>query len=87
MQKGYSAKVHNAEVLKVHKGNLVSSLIQIYSFLDPGGCDFHFKSGESYLFYGQKIEEGGYFHTGICNRTKLLKASQYDLNQIAQICE
>lgn len=69
-----------AEVIKVYKGSLAVSNIELQSFLTGGSlCSYIFEEGNSYLFYGRKTEDG-YYISSTCDRTAKLEDKDFDLN-------
>lgn len=71
---------YKAEVIKVYKGSLAVSNIELQSFLTGGSlCSYIFEEGNSYLFYGRKTEDG-YYISSTCDRTAKLEDKDFDLN-------
>ena len=81
----FGTKILKAKILKIHKGKIETKTIKIYTEMDGGGsCEYDFKLGESYLFYGNKIKKENYYHTSICHRTGKLSERKFDLKMLKE---
>ena len=79
----FGTRILKAEILKIHKGNISTETIEIYTEVDGGAaCHFYFELGQSYLFYGGKGENDNYYHTTVCHRTGKLSERTFDLKML-----
>jgi hypothetical protein len=65
------------KVSSVWKGDSQTQLI-LYTSLSEASCGFEFQTGEEYLVYANKIDDGR-LHTSFCSRTTLLSNAEEDL--------
>ena len=81
----FGTRILKAEILKIHKENISTKIIEIYTEADGGAtCHYYFRLGQSYLFYGGKGKNDNYYHTTVCHRTGKLSERAFDLEMLKE---